>query len=364
MKSQILIISPESWDGHFVSKHHYAVTLAHQGYDVYFLNPPIPHLKTIKIQKTDYENLWSISAPQVAKGLRFYPTFLRNYIEKKWLYKLESKIGRYFNTIWLFENSRFYSMGFAENRVKIYHQVDSNQDFHIQEASTSADICFCITEYIKQELQVFNDKVFKISHGINILNHKALLTTEEKNRFVQDSVNVVYLGNLDIKYIDENILYELVQKYQKVIFHFIGNYSKNGTLYEKCKNIKNIIWWGSVKSELIPIILDHTDITLLVYRAETYKKQLANSHKILEYLASGKVTISTYTDEYKDKRKLLEMVDNSEDFIDRFDEVANHLNIYNSKKKQSTRRVFAKEHSYEKQLEKIQYYLKQYNLEF
>ncbi len=37
--SQILLISTESWDGHFVSKHHYAITLTVKGHKVYFLNP-------------------------------------------------------------------------------------------------------------------------------------------------------------------------------------------------------------------------------------------------------------------------------------------------------------------------------------
>jgi hypothetical protein len=363
LSSQILIISPEPWNGHFVSKHHYAVTLVKEGYEVYFLNPPENGLKDINIIKTKYDKLWEVSAPQVAKGLRFYPGFLRNYVERKWLERLESHIGKSFTSIWLFENSRFYDMNFAGERTKIYHQVDSNQDFHIKEAGNSADICFCVTEYIQQDLQVFSNKVFKILHGINILNYKASLTIEEKNRFTEDTINVIYLGNLNMKYIDENILYELALKHQNIIFHFIGNYNKNSILYRKCKNIENIIWWGSVKSELIPMILEYIDITLLVYRAEKYKKQLANSHKILEYLASEKVTVATYTDEYKDKRELLEMVDNSESFIDKFNEVVNHLSHYNSQEKQKMRSTFAKEHSYEKQLEKIKYYLNQYNLE-
>jgi hypothetical protein len=96
---------------------------------------------------------------------------------------------------------------------------------------------------------------------------------------------------------------------------------------------------------------------------EEYKEQLANSHKIMEYLASGKVTVATYTDEYKDKRELLEMVDSSDAYLERFDEVVKHLDVYNAKEKQKMRRDFAKEHSYEKQLEKIVSYLKEYNLE-
>jgi hypothetical protein len=363
LDSQILIISPEPWEGHFVSKHHYAITLAKEGYDVYFLNPPDNSLKNINVQKTKYENLWEVSAPQVAKGLRFYPKFLRNYLERKWLEDLESRIGKSFTTIWLFESSRFYSMGFAGKRTKIYHQVDTSQNFHAKEASTSADICFCVTDYIQRDLMVYNDNVFKISHGLSFLTSKSSLSMEHLKRFPRDSIHAVYIGNLDMVYINEDILYEIVLHHPKITFHFIGNYSQNGALYQRCKEMKNIMWWGSIDSALIPTILTKIDITLLIYRAEEYKEQLANSHKIMEYLASGKVTVATYTDEYKDKRELLEMVDDSSDYLKRFAQVANNLVFYNAEEKQKMRKEFARSHSYEKQLAKIVACLKEYNLE-
>jgi len=360
--SQILIISPEPWDGHFVSKHHYAITLASRGHKVYFLNPPNNSYKRLSIEQTNYENLWQISAPQVAKGLRFYPKVLRNYVERRWLERLEVTIGHMFTTVWLFENSRFYAMDFARERTKIYHQVDLNQNFHVKEAAKSADICFCITDFIKRDLLLSHSKVFKITHGLSLESKKAFLNKEEEARFVQNSIHVAYVGNLDMHYIDEDILYEVVAKNQKVIFHFVGSYTKNAALHRLCKELKNIIWWGRVESMLIPTILENMSITLLAYRADKYCEQLANSHKLMEYLASGKVTIATYTDEYKDKRDLLEMVDDSHEYLAKFREVVNHLELYNSAEKQKQRSDFAKEHSYEKQLDKIVAYLKQYNL--
>ena len=361
-KSQILIISPEPWSGHFVSKHHYALTLGSQGREVYFLNPPINSLKEVQIQKTEYLNVWEVSAPQIAKGLRFYPKFLRNLLEKRWLDKLEEKIGESFTTVWLFENSRFYDMNFAGEKTKIYHQMDSNQSFHPRVASASADISFCVTDYIRKDLLATSDKVFKISHGIHFFHDTISLTNEEQNRFSHDGIHVVYVGNLDMNYIDENLVYEMVSKYPNIDFHFIGNYSEKGTVYTLCKDMPNIVWWGSVPSTHIPMILNYADISLLVYRSKQYKEQLANSHKLLEYLASGKVTVATYTDEYKDKRELLEMVDDASKVVEKFSEVVNDLEYYNSKEKQQMRINFAKENSYEKQLKKIVGYLKQYNL--
>ncbi len=219
---QILIISPEPWSGQFVSKHHYAITLASKGYKVYFLNPPNNTLVDIEIQNTNYKNLFSIVAPQLTKGLRFYPKVVRNFIENRWLKKLEQQIGSKFSTVWLFENSRFYDMNFAGDRLKIYHQVDSNQNFHVKEASSSADICFCVTDFIERELLQYSKKVFKISHGINLLTKYTSLSEEQEDRFDNNSIHVTYIGNLDMLYINEHILYNITRKHSNVIFHYIS----------------------------------------------------------------------------------------------------------------------------------------------
>lgn len=363
IQSNILMVSPEPWNGHSVSKHHYAVTLAAKGCKVYFLDPPDPLLSKVEIRETIYDNLLHVSSPIVAKGLRFYPRKLRNFIEKRWLEKLEDKIGHKFTTVWLFENSRFYDMDFAGNRLKIYHQVDLNQNFHVTEAASSSDICFCTSDFIKRDLLPYNDKVYKIHHGVFLPLETISLSDEQNKHFIHHDINVVIVGNLDISFLDIDLLLALIKEFPEISFHFVGGYSKKGKLFEACMGFDNTIWWGRVESSVIPAILSKSDVSLLVYKAENQydKEQLASPHKVMEYLASGKVTVATYTDEYKDKRDLLEMVDDSNDYLKKFEDVVENLDFYNSKEKQQERIAFADNNSYEKQLEKIFDYLKQYN---
>ena len=355
----ILIISPEPWNGHFVSKHHYAINLAKSGAKVYFLDPPNNNLKDIVVQETEFKNLYCVQSPKVAKGLQYMPKFVRNFLEAKWLKRLEFIINDKIDTIWLFENSRFYDLDFAKDRLKIYHQVDFNQNFHIKEASKSADICFCISEYIRELIYPYNEKTFIIGHGVQLVDTDVLpdkyLLLVNKNK-----INVVYIGNLDMKYINEDIFINLIKKYPNAIFHLIGSYSESGKLYQKLKNFKNVVWWGRVESKYIIPILKLMDINLIIYKSDKYKKQITNTHKILEYLMSGKVIVSTYLEEYKNKRYLIEMVDNPEDFIKKFDEVVNNLDNYNSPQKQQERIEFALQHTYDKQLEKIKELIKKY----
>jgi len=362
--STILLISPEKWQWQFVSKHHYAITLANRGEKVYFLNPPNSNLNTIEISSTEYKNIYEIDAPEVLKGIRFLPKFMRVLILKKWLKQLEDKIEERFSTVWLFESFRFYDMDFAEDRLKIYHQVDSNQDAHTKEASKSADICFCVTNFIKQDIEPFNKNVHKISHGLQIQKVSTTLSIDRLNRINRNKINATFIGNFDAYDIDIEIFNQLTHQFPEIAFHFVGSYREEGQLYQLCKKRDNIDWWGRVESNLIPLILERMDINLVVYDSKKYLEQTANSHKILEYLASGKVIVATYTDEYKDKRHLMEMSQNNDnlDFIHIFEKVSTNLSLYNAKEKTEKRLVFAQNHTYEKQLLKIINLLEKENL--
>lgn len=357
----ILIISPEPWNGHFVSKHHYAITLASQGYKVYFLGPPETGASEVTIHTTKYTNLWSVTAPQVAKGLRFYPKILRNYLEKRWLKRLEERIGERFSTVWLFENSRFYDMDFAEDRLKIYHQVDLNQNFHVKEAAVSADICFCTSDYILEEIKPFNTRAFKIHHGVNLFPKSVSLSKEQHGYFTSGKVNATYIGNLAMMYLDVELLAGVVRSFPEVQFQFVGGYDEDTPLFRACRETDNVRWWGKVDSELIPSILQASDLVMVCYQEKYYVDQ-SSPHKMMEYLSSGKVIVATYTDEYKDKQELLEMAYGTEEYMGRFRKVVAHLDRYNAAGLQAMRIAFANEHSYEKQLQKIVKTLKEYNL--
>jgi len=352
----ILIISPEKWNWQYVSKHHYAIELVKRGNRVFFLDPPNNDLNDIKIEKTQFENLYNIQAPVVKKGIRFYPKFLRVLFYKNWLKKLETRINKRIDIIWLFENSRFYDLKFAESRLKIYHQVDLNQDFHIKEAASSADICFCTTDFIREKIKKHNEKVFKIHHGYSpkkVDNNLDKTFLENIDNYFKNKINAVYIGNMEIKYLDKYLLMSIVDKFPNIMFHFVGNFSDENELYLHTKNRDNVKWWGMVKNKYIDYFLSKADVCLLTYKSEEFKEQLASPHKVMEYLASGKVIVATYTDEYKDKPELLEMVEHPREYVKKFDEVINNLDIYNSEEKKRARIKFATEHTYEKQVEKI-----------
>ena len=359
----ILIISPESWGAHTVSKHHYAITLARSGARVYFLNPPVHEAAGFEVNEIEATpGLFTVSARKLAPGLRFLPSVLRRILERRWLERLESALGTAIDVIWVFESSRFYDMRFAGNRLKIYHQVDLNQNFNPRMAASTADICYCTTDLIRERLQSANKLVCKIHHGYSGQQEGVNLKDEQSQNLKKGAVNAAYIGNLDIAYLDADLLYSMAKTFENVNFSFVGGHTREGRLWQLCSQLPNVAWWGKVESSLIPEILSEADILIVAYRAERWRDQLASPHKFMEYFGSGKTIVATYTDEYKDKRHLLEMVDSSEEYIEVFRDVVENLDKYNAPERMASRIEFAMDNTYEKQLLRINNYLTDNNL--
>jgi hypothetical protein len=360
-KKNILIISPESWSHIFVSKHHYSLELSKRGHNIFFLNPPdAQKFKEITVhQLTEAPNINIVDYPKQLKGLRKFPTFIRVYFNRTFLNRLERLINRDIDIVWSFENSRFFDLQFAGKRLKIYHQVDLNQTFNLRQAATSADICFCTTDLIKEQVSQYNKKVFKVHHGTP---NEALKYKFANKVIPTGPIQAVYIGNLDMPFLDRDLFKNLVSSFPQVHFRLIGPYSKEGETYQILQQYRNIEWVGKQPATMVPGYLDMADVLLVLY-AEKYHKDQASPHKFMEYFASGRVIVSTYTDEYKDKRELLAMSDQQEDYLELFKEVVNNIGQYNSRELQQRRKAFAEEHSYAKQVDRILNYCSQSNLE-
>lgn len=358
------MISPESWGTSFVSKHHYAIELAKQNNTVYFLNGP-----TIAFKKTKIEDgLYAIDYKPNYKGLRYFPKPISAYLFKKEVKALEKYCEDEFDIIWNFDSSRFFNLAYLTSKIRICHIVDMAENIQRPLLAQTSDVCFCTSDFIKEELTPYNSRVAKIHHGYKVpLEEYQLIET-----FDSEKVQVGYVGNLTRPCIDWELVQRLVQEYPDIQFNFIGDYSQsnlstiaiNNNILDVLKSSANVTLVGSKESNLIPSYLQRFDVLLSVYKLENEAdiKQHSNLHKTMEYIGSGKVTVSTYSDEYKDKRELLEMVDDREQFFERFDKVVKNLTHYNSDEKQLVRKEFTKNNTYSKQLERIEQILVRFQL--
>jgi hypothetical protein len=357
----ILLISPEAWDAHEVSKHHYACTLARQGHRVLFLDPPEPGRQLTLDPIPEHPGVVRVRGPRVAPGLQRMPGALRRWLEHRWLHRLERLAGCLIEVIWLFENSRFFDLRFAGSRLKIYHQVDLNQDFHPAIAAQTADICFCTSELIRQRLLPQNTRSYSLQHGVSPVNVPVELSQAQRQRFSDSQTHVMYVGNLEMAYIDCELLALIVRKHPEVVFHFVGGYSQQGQLRRQIENQPGVHWWGKVSSALIPVLLKQADVLMVCYQ-ENHHRDQSNPHKMMEYLASGRIVVATYTEEYTQHRDLLAMSASGSNagYVELFATVLTQLCSYNSPDRIAARRAFAEDHTYPRQLERIQALLLQH----
>ncbi len=350
----ILIISPEPWSVLFVSKHHYALGLADIGHDVIFYGPPEkvaePYLERVC---SDNGTLQILHSGKVIYGARFLPSLLRRFFERRWLRQIETLFGKEIDVIWNFENSRFYDFEFAGKRLKIYHQVDLNQDFNPGIAAATADLSIAISEPIEKRLSPIATNLLRITHGYAPSKDIENKTINFDDEFSKSRVNAVLTGNFDIPYLDLKLVNQLVCNFPDVRFHFVGDYSPDKDLHTNLEAKDNVIFWGRQPSESLPLFFRHANILLVVYLANAHREQLANPHKIMEYLASGKCVLATYTMEYDGREDLIEMASNRDEFIQKFLNIVRCPSAWNSPELMSYRQNFANSNSYPRQIERI-----------
>ncbi len=353
----ILLISPEPWSAHAVSKHHYARLLARRGHHVLFLEPPEHNIAGLHFRPLrEVPGLDVLSGGRIAPALRFLPTFVRRGLERNWLHRIERTLGKRVDVVWLFENSRFYDMRFARDRLRIYHQVDINQTFHPAVAASTASICFCTTDLIRDELMHYSPNVHVVHHGLQQPVAQAPLGDEERRRFDLPGPHLLYAGNLNMGYLDFDLLAAVARENPDTTLHLVGGAPPNAPLRKSMENQPNVVWWGHVPSHTLPAILERADILLVTYQERHWRDQ-ASPHKFMEYLGSGKIIVATYTHQYLSDRHLLAMADLGGDYLSLLREVKSNLKMWNSPERQRERKAFALDHTYERQLERIEKHL-------
>lgn len=351
----ILIISPEPWNHISVSKHHYAVYLAKRRNRVFFLNPPG---KRAAVDDTQFVDVLSVHYKGFIKGLKYLPSFVRHLVVKLTYQRLQQLCNTEFDIVWSFDNSVFFDFdALPKQTIKISHIVDLSQNFETKRAAANADYCFCTTEFLKERLLNFNSRVFKIKHGYHFSGTADVTLTVPSIR-----TRVYYVGNLSIPYIDWILLEEIVDGHQEVDFFFVGPGQDSFSDIVEVRKAKqrvidstNTKFLGAVESDDLSIHYDSADILILVYQ-QCYHKQVANPHKMMEYLGCGRVIVATFTAEYQDVRQkgLMLMSDENSEFPEIFDRALKDLPYWNSQSMQKERKAYAMENTYAKQIDRIE----------
>ncbi len=356
LHKSILIISPESWGPNHVSKHHYALELSKNN-QVYFLNPPSSRNNISNING----NLTIIDYKPRVRGVNRLPKFLRDFFNSITINTIK-KLGN-FNTLdiaWSFDPFRFQNLNLFQADLKIYHPVDVHYTHLEREIANTADIIFTTCEIIIDRLKKFNSRIFNIGHGLA----ESFLSIKKQTKKKGQPVKACMMGNLQRK-IDFPLLYKLIEKNKDVEFHFIGptqssNLSNNNKQDNEIKTLgsfQNTKLYGTVSQSALPETLSLMDIFLILYSENENLASRSNPHKLLEFLATGKVVLSYFLIEYIDNEDFLVMVKENEDIVNKFTEIISNLTHYNHPDEMKRRMDYAKRNLYEEKIKEIEDYI-------
>lgn len=357
---KIVLLSPQDWGELFLSKHHYAVELSKNNL-VYFINSSGKrNLRKLAVLRKVNENLI------IVDYFNFYFLFARfpmtiNRIINYIITKIVSKYVGHVDIVWSFEQSKFFNLKLFNASLVIYHPADFIPQYEKYEniIYKAADFIF---SPVKGMLPYYseNDNKYFINHGLSINQLDEAKNTITKSK--SQKIKIAYVGPISSVYIDEVNFLKVIDENQHLDFHIIGpihssNISKivDLSLYNKLSIYSNITFHGPISHDKLIHYLSDFDIFFACYNYNKYQLRISNSHKLLEYLVTGKVTVTNYYDSYEGvSDEILIMCKNNSDISKRINEISKNIEFYNSIEKQSARRKYAMKFTYENNIKKIE----------
>jgi len=352
----ILIISPEPWGISLLSKHHYAIALAKRGNKVWFLTPHSDD--SLIYQPMKDLSLFVLKDSRSVRGLRFFPGFWRRFKMKQGIRMLEKKAGVRFDVIWSFDSSRYFDLNSFGTALKIFQMMDYNYDFNLKRITSSASLCLGVTKGIIEKMLPYKKNCYFVQHG-----WAPFEIGEGSLPIGRGQYKAFYAGNLLLQFLDRILILRLVEQFPNVDFYFAGSYG-NGNLnaeaprelvemIESLAKRENVFLLGEIPPNELQNVMASADVMLLLYDHKKYPNEVSNSHKIMQYLATGKVVLANYTSEYA-KSELLEMASDRDEYLYKFDQILQDLHHFNSTDRSVKRKLYAKDHTYDRQLDRIE----------
>lgn len=368
----IFIVSHEEWGDMMMSKHHYAIELGRRGNKVYFINHPDRRYRLkrgeVKVNSTNYKNVFSVNHRIV------HPFFFKYKLKRLYEYltsfhikQIIKKIGVQPDVVWSFDAENSLPLEFFSKRaLKIYMPVDGpfNHVFEL-DAGRNANIIVSVTERILNRYRELKAPKYQVNHGVS-----DVFINERVSRELNSPIRIGYSGSLVRNDLDIPVFTKIISSHPDKIFEFWGeNNPARSTIHlqqdvsDATKrflsflfNSPNVILHGAVTSKTLAEGLKRMDALLIAYNI----KNDQNHHKVLEYLGSGRVIISSYMSSYVSHPGLIQMVtssENNDELPALFDSTISRLEFFNSPQKQEERISYAMQFTYSNQVRRIERFL-------
>jgi hypothetical protein len=353
---KIIIFSPQPWYHINVSKHHYALELSKKN-RVYFFTAPSKF--GVSSNCFPVNELLSVYEYQIP-----FPRFLRFKLYGLYVritaFILQNIIAQKIGSVDLcidFGCDRFLqNLDFISSQKKIYFRVDDSPDF--KPKLRGADLLLSVSRNIVEKYALQGIKCNYMNHGLA----EQFVFQEQyppKNNS-SGGLNAGYAGNILIPHIDRESIIRTIVENSSVTFHFFG-VDKDAKMTDNqrqwiisLKSQPNVILHGALNTEKLILNFQKIDVFLLCYKTDRNAYHSDNSHKILEYLSTGKVIVSSWIQHYcnLDLFPMCNQNDNK-NYSNLFQSVVHNLSVYNNENCRRKRREYAMNNSYKNQIQVI-----------
>jgi hypothetical protein len=326
----ILVVSPQKWGAMRVSKHHYAVELAGRSNRVFFLNPPDPGLKVwFSLEgHPDIANLFLVShKPLVPPFLRFHARWLFDLLGSIQTRVLSGRIHPRLDVLWCFDSHSYGSLKAFNAEKVIYHVVDQVIEPHSLKPAGDADVIVSVAPEILRNFEGLSQRRILINHGLatefSVLA-KARLASRSFRREVPGAPRMGYVGNLLARSLDRRTLKAVISANEGVEFHFWGAHrvedcnlsadaaGDGGEFVRFLETRPNVRLRGIEPPGRLAKAMQAMDAFLVCYDIGSDVNGGCNTHKLLEYLSTGKVVVSNHISTYQNRRDVIQMSERSD----------------------------------------------------
>lgn len=295
---RILMLSPQPWTGLQVSKHHYAREAAALGHEVIFANPPggAPRLA---LSSSGVDNITLLDHPVMPlRRAKFHARWLFDRVAKGRAKAIVATTGP-IDLLWDFDNSG----QFADHRAfgarrSILHAMDRADEGVCHDRR--ADLILGVAATLIDSLPPRETPRHVVPHGLSPLFAdlaRARLSSDDAAA-ESGAIRVGFLGNLTPPWMDRPRLTALIEANPGLHFRFIGPQqdasAEKRAWVDRLRALPNVELAGLKTGEALVEAMQGVQIWLLCYDRDLDPNKGVNSHKLLEYFATGGEVVSTH----------------------------------------------------------------------
>jgi glycosyltransferase involved in cell wall biosynthesis len=268
--------------------------------------------------------------------------------------------------VWCFDFNLFGDLKVFDAETSIFHPVDPLSDPRHIKMAASADLALSVSAKIADQLKPTDRPVHVVNHGLAMpfekLAHSRLAECADGAGHLlppDRRIQVGYAGNLGRRPVNRSVLRQIVEQNPHVDFRFWGptdaETDEVAQFISFLRSQPNVTLYGTVGQTELAAAYNQVDLFLLSYAADPRESDRSNSHKILEYLSTGRVVVSSRILAYENTRDLLVMSDSDTDadLPQKFAETLARLPELNSVRIAQERIAMALDNTYDRQIDRV-----------